>query len=485
MRAISLPPFTLWETRAGEGTPIVLIHGLSGSSDWWRRNFDALSREHEVGAVDLVGFGRSRRFVGSAPLPLAFEEITALLARWIAGAFREPVHLVGHSMGGQTAIHLAAERPDLVRSLTLVGSTGIPVKAHPISHARELAFPPASLSFGPVLVRDAIRASASILLATVRLLRDDARPAMRAVSAPTLLLWGDRDPLVPRLYAEQMLGELPAARLVVLERAGHVAMWDNAEVFNRELLAFVEEVERLPRAPAPRGQFSWGLAGSVDGIRFRQSGRSPAIVLVHGLGMSSRYFRRLAQELHGRGVDSIAVDLRGFGESANAPARDAENQAREVLRVCGETGIGTAVWLGHSTGCDVVAAARSLAPERVTRAVYLSPDWTRRDDAMPVLMLSFLSDIPREPFALIPQVAREYWRAGVWRWWRTLLISRRRPRIEIDDRAIVIIGRRDPLAEWPQLLRLAAGRLRVVDGAHAINFSHAKEVADVILERFF
>lgn len=482
MQAVSLPPYTLWETRAGRGTPLALIHGLSGSSGWWRHNFDVLAEHHEVAAVDLVGFGRSRRFLGSAPLPLTFEEITALLARWISVTFSETVHLVGHSMGGQIATHLAAERPDLVRSLTLVASTGIPVEVRPLSHVRELALPPAAMvRFGPVLARDAIRASTSIALASWRLLRDDAREAMRSIRMPTLLLWGDRDPLLPRLYAERIRQEIPGARLAVIERAAHVPMWDNPAAFNLGLLRFVEEIDAQPRMiPPPRGQFSWGISGSVDGIRYRQSGRDPRIVLVHGLGMSSRYFRRLASELHTRGIDAIAIDLPGFGMSRNAPARDAATQARESLRVCEEAGVGAAVWLGHSTGCDVVSAARAIAPERITSSIHLSPDWTRRDDSMPVLMASFILDIPREPIALVPEVLREYWRTGVWRWWQTLRLSRRHPRIVIDERSLVIVGRDDPLAEWPQLQQLAADRLHVLEGAHAINFSHASEVADVV-----
>ena len=44
-REVLIPPYRFWETRAGSGTPVVLIHGLGGSSDWWRRNVDALARD--------------------------------------------------------------------------------------------------------------------------------------------------------------------------------------------------------------------------------------------------------------------------------------------------------------------------------------------------------------------------------------------------------------------------------------------------------
>src|SRR5215210_7504926 len=122
---VELPPYRFFERRAGSGTPVVLIHGLGGSSDWWLRNFDAIAREHLVSAVDLVGFGRTRFFLKKSSLPPSFLETAAMLARWIESSFTEPVHLVGNSMGGHIAIHVAALRPDLVRSLTLINSTGI------------------------------------------------------------------------------------------------------------------------------------------------------------------------------------------------------------------------------------------------------------------------------------------------------------------------------------------------------------------------
>src|SRR2546428_11648921 len=113
-REILLPPYRFFETRAGAGTPVVLIHGLGGSADWWRRNIDALAAEHLVVAVDLVGFGRNRFFVRRSSLPLGFRHVAALLGRWIESTVPEPVHLARQSMGGQTAIHLAAAPPDLL-----------------------------------------------------------------------------------------------------------------------------------------------------------------------------------------------------------------------------------------------------------------------------------------------------------------------------------------------------------------------------------
>ncbi len=135
----------------------MLIHGLGGSSDWWRYNIEELAREYRVLAVDLVGFGRNRFFVRRSRLPLRFDEIAALLMRWIE-TLGEPVHLVGNSMGGQVAIHVAAARPDLVRSLTLVNSSGIPFGIAPGAHIENLIVPRGAMSFATILARDLLRA---------------------------------------------------------------------------------------------------------------------------------------------------------------------------------------------------------------------------------------------------------------------------------------------------------------------------------------
>src|SRR4051812_26091491 len=169
-REVSVPPFRFWETRTGSGTPVVLIHGLGGSSDWWRHTIPDIARTHTVAAVDLVGFGRNRFFVKESSLPLTFGQVAALLVRWIESSFDGPVHLVGNSMGGQIAIHVAALRPDLVRSLVLVSSTGIPFELKPGLHIENIVVPRSMMSFARVLARDAFRSGpTAITLAFARL----------------------------------------------------------------------------------------------------------------------------------------------------------------------------------------------------------------------------------------------------------------------------------------------------------------------------
>jgi pimeloyl-ACP methyl ester carboxylesterase len=485
---VDLPPYRFWETRSGIGTPVVLIHGLGGSSDWWRYTIPALEKTHSVAAVDLIGFGRNRFFIRKSSLPLSFGQIAAVMARWIETSFDRPVHLVGNSMGGHVAIHIAALRPDLVRSLILVDSSGIPFELNPGLHIENIVVLQGMLSFARVLVRDAFRSGpTAITLAFARLLRDDARPLMRTLKMPVLLLWGERDPLVPLPYAERIRQEIPHAKLVVVPRAGHVPMWENPEVFNRELLRFIDEVDasETGQPVRPRSIFTWALAGLVDGIAFREAGRRRDIILVHGLGMSSAYFRPFARSLFDRGIDAIGVDLPGFGESADAPAGGAEEHATALARWADAAGVRDAMWLGHSTGCNAVAHLAMLRPDLIRGAVYVSPVWSERWMVMRRVG-QLLLDPFREPLGLFIAVVRAYWRVGLARWFATFvrLIPDMRRVPKLAAPVIAVAGERDPLIDRDAVRAIDADARCDLPGAHGVHFSHPEETADAVLARF-
>jgi pimeloyl-ACP methyl ester carboxylesterase len=197
---------------AGKGDPVVLVHGLSGSTRWWNRNVPDLAEHYRVYLVNLPGFGALRR---SGPR-FVLAEATSWLLAWMEAVGLESAHLVGHSMGGYLSLRLAARRPEAVGRLVLVDP------------------------FLPVLVRDALHAGPFTLLRTARdLLAEDVRDDLRRVEAPTLLVWGKRDPLIPPSIGDVMRAEIPDSRLLVIERAGHNPMFDRAEDFNRALLAFL------------------------------------------------------------------------------------------------------------------------------------------------------------------------------------------------------------------------------------------------------
>ena len=465
---LDFPPYSLWETRAGSGTPVVLLHGLSGSSRWWSRNIDELAAKYLVAAVDLTGFGSNRRFFGLPVVLPPFAEMTSLLARWIE-TFGEPVHVVGHSMGGQLAIRLAAERPDLVRSLVLVNAAGMPFRLDPRPHVRAVPKPPyGGAGIARVLVPDFLRAGpASVAVAGARVMRADLRDLMHLVRIPTLLVWGENDPLVPLVYGEAMQQEIAGSRLVVIPNAAHVAMWDRPREFNHTVLEFLASVPPPPQALAG---FSWGLSGWTDGIAHRQAGGGRDVVLVHGLGMSSAYFLHLAAELFARGWNPIAPDLPGFGESANARAAGPAGHAQILARWAESLGIRDAVWIGHSIGCNAVAA---LPRDLVRASVLVGPLWSRTRHPHLRIFSMLALDALREPLSLYRYVLPAYWRCGVARWWATW--RRYAPDVACKSPdALLVAGERDPLPDR------TCTPITHVPGAHACVFSHAAAVADAL-----
>ncbi len=228
---------------AGDGDPVVLVHGLSGSTRWWTPVLPALAARSAVHLVDLPGFGSMRRGGRSPGLAHA----ATWLAAWMDALGLERPALVGHSMGSAIVLRVAAARPERLDRLALVAPAGLPVGRSLAGYAVPLltALRRSTPRFLPVLVADALRAGPSTLLgATLDVVEDDVRGELGRIRVPTLVLMGERDTLVPPAVGELVRRELPSARLVVLERAGHVPMYDRPDAFSEALLAFLAEERR-------------------------------------------------------------------------------------------------------------------------------------------------------------------------------------------------------------------------------------------------
>ncbi|MBX6343255.1 MAG: alpha/beta fold hydrolase, partial [Thermomicrobiaceae bacterium] len=234
---------------AGEGPPVLLLHGLAGSTRWWSRNVAGLAARLRVYALDLAGFGRT-----TAARRRPLDELPEVLAAWMDQVGIERAHVVAHSMGGAVALRLAAEHPERVDRLVLVDAAGIPSSGGFVQFGRDLLREGLQTTLGlvPLLVSDVLRAGpASLLSASREILAEDVRPLLARVRAPTLLVWGERDALVPLEEARALAAQLPGARLVVIPGAGHNAMIDQPDAFNRAVLAFLlEESEGGGRAPS-------------------------------------------------------------------------------------------------------------------------------------------------------------------------------------------------------------------------------------------
>lgn len=222
---------------SGEGPPMVLVHGLSGSSRWWRRNLKALARRHRVYSLDLSGYGAARR-----QRALSVRDSAALIGDWLEAEQLSEVTLVGHSMGGHICIRVAAGHPGRVENLVLVCASGL-LKAS--AYRTALNLPRALITgrkrFVPRILTDALLAGPLNLWRNASdLLKDSVQDCLPLISSRTLVVWGERDALVPLPLGVLLAESIQGARLEVIPGAGHVVMVDAPEQFNAAVLNFVD-----------------------------------------------------------------------------------------------------------------------------------------------------------------------------------------------------------------------------------------------------
>ena len=244
---------------AGQGEPVVLVHGLSGSWRWWRPVIEPLAEHRCVHLLDLPRLGRR--------LPAA--ELTGWLGRWLDAAALESVDLVGHSLGGLIAAELAAEQPQRVQRLVLVAPAGIPCGSSVLTHGVRLLGTLYDVRGRlPTIVRDALRAGPLSLLRGALFASDrDLSVELASVHTRTLLVWGEYDRLLPARIAAEWQRILPGSRLVRL-RCGHVPMWEAPRELASCLLGFLDE--QLVNDPCDQ----IGL-GVVHSVRFTGHNNEP------------------------------------------------------------------------------------------------------------------------------------------------------------------------------------------------------------------
>ena len=276
------------ETPGPDGVTAVYVHGLGGSATNWTDLAGQLSGYVPGIALDLPGFGRSeppRDFDYSIP------NHADAVARFIRGLDVGPVHLFGNSMGGAISMYVAADHPDLVRTLTLI-SPAVPdlrprtsrmsdprlaLAFLPLigaSFRRRLAAEPMEMRVmrllnlcfadsskipesrrreaGEEFAERARQAWANPALArsTIGLFRSWLVPRSKSmwtlaprIKAPTLVVWGTEDKLVTVRKAPRTAQLIPRGRLLVLPRTGHVAQMERPGTVARAVLGMWEQVE--------------------------------------------------------------------------------------------------------------------------------------------------------------------------------------------------------------------------------------------------
>jgi len=222
---------------SGQGAPLVMIHGLGASARWWDRNVRALARHFRVYVIDLVGFGDSR-----CGQPFVLGEAATCLAKWMDAVGIHQATLIAHSMGGFIAADLAAEFPERVERLVLVDAAVVPFETNILQNGFGLmyGFRYLPLSLLPLLITDNWRAGLGTLSTALRdLLSLDLRPKLARIQAPTLIVWGENDPVTPLKMGEALAEAIPHAQFKVLSGVAHNAMWERPADFNGLVLDFL------------------------------------------------------------------------------------------------------------------------------------------------------------------------------------------------------------------------------------------------------
>lgn len=240
---------------AGTGPPVILLHGLDGSARWWTPTIRGLQARFRCYALDFVRFERwSER--GRVPLPHAGEYVEA----WLAALGLERAHVVAHSMGAYAAVSLATRSPHAIDRLVLIAPAGLLRQRIGLGEAgRALGFLGSmSPSLAPVLAVDSALTGPLRFLRSARELARAEPPDLSRISAPTLLVWGTRDRLVPPANAALLRERIPGARVVYLDGARHVPMFERPDDCNDVIARFlageaVGEARSMPATASGAG----------------------------------------------------------------------------------------------------------------------------------------------------------------------------------------------------------------------------------------
>jgi pimeloyl-ACP methyl ester carboxylesterase len=261
---------------AGAGQLLLLIHGMAGTAESWRSVIEPLALRNAVIAPDFPGHGRSEPGGGDYSLGSLASGLRDLLL----SLGHERATLVGHSLGGGVALQFTYQFPEMVERLVLVSSGGLGPDVSPV--LRAAALPGADLfisatagigrragsavgrGLGVLGMRpnadlaEVARGYASLadpdrrkaFLATLRSVVGTEGQRVAAIdrlylaeALPLLIVWGDRDPIIPVEHAEEAHRELPSSRLEIFEGVGHLPQLERPGSFIAVLERFLGETE--------------------------------------------------------------------------------------------------------------------------------------------------------------------------------------------------------------------------------------------------
>jgi pimeloyl-ACP methyl ester carboxylesterase len=269
---------------SGDEEPVVLVHGLGGQWQNWLENIPRLAMDRRVVAMDLPGFGLSPEPADDEiSIPGYGRCVNALCDKLGFGR----VNLVGNSMGGYVAAEVAIQFPERVGRLVLVSAAGISsaetlqapiltvgrvataLATNTVARHRKLASRPVTRHVSLALVArhprllkpdlayegfykgagkggfdNALRAS----------LDYDFRDRLPEVKVPTLIVWGEKDSIIPVRDADEFERLIEDSRKIVMRDTGHIPMAERPNVFNDLLLEFLAETGPAEDKEAVEGE---------------------------------------------------------------------------------------------------------------------------------------------------------------------------------------------------------------------------------------
>ncbi|AHB50422.1 hypothetical protein W911_16610 [Hyphomicrobium nitrativorans NL23] len=265
-------PVTLYYEERGEGSPILLLHGLGESTFTWHEIAPRLAEGHRVIALDLKGFGRSDKPADEA---YGADDQAALVAAFLLARDLDAVTLVGHSFGGTVALRTALaggiRGTDRIRRIAVIGAPALPrstarhldlVKMPGLPDMVASTLSPELLA--RILLSEAMGGEAAVsddmvegyaapyrdpdamqsFLATARaIVKEEGAKAIvkryRAIRQPVLVVWCRNDPIVPLRAGRRLAAALPSATLEILDRCHHLPQHERPDALLAELEKFL------------------------------------------------------------------------------------------------------------------------------------------------------------------------------------------------------------------------------------------------------
>ena len=271
-QTIQVKGHTIFYIVKGEGEPLLLVHGY-GAGFWvWEKQIDILSHSYRVYALDLLGHGFSDR----PKIDYTPETYIHFLRDFMDGVGIERATLIGNSMGGGIAWAMAALFPERVKRLILINCVppdvleqvrnesfrmlaavkDIPLLAYFVIASRNKNSIKAILKecvsdirliTPEIVIRQyqlsRIRGTTWVLYSTLKNARDTSKMVdyFSRIHHPALLIWGERDLIFSVSVGENLHQAIQGSKLFVIEKSGHIPMWETPEVVNQAILEFLKE----------------------------------------------------------------------------------------------------------------------------------------------------------------------------------------------------------------------------------------------------